>query len=200
MSHARDECETEMSITTAVLTLCTRQPHEGESACDVWELGHGYSPLGTGADATRVASLREPTGQPDGVSLRRSFRGRRALQGGEQGPDLIRVVVSHTVDEEGWGAIHSAPNAAHEVLADPRSVNMLSQLVVEPLDVEPEHLSIDTKILVAQAHLVLIEEVMHLPEFALSSRSFSGLGGLFGLGVQDCDREVPEDKAKTLTH
>src|SRR5436190_2125383 len=41
----------------------------------------------------------------------------------------------HTIDVEGRRPVHAAPHPAHEILADPCSVNVLGQLSVEPLDV-----------------------------------------------------------------
>src|SRR5438128_4880995 len=107
-------------------------------------------------------------------SSRTSFRGCRSLQGSEQGLRVVRVVVPRTVDVEGRRAVHTAPHAAHEVLLDALSVDVLGQFFVEQLDVEPELLGIRAEVLVPQAPLVLVEKVVHLPEPALGG---GGLGG-----------------------
>src|SRR5262245_37787442 len=76
-----------------------------------------------------------------------ALRGGRSLDSGEQGLDLVGAVVSRSVDVEGWGAIHIAADAAHEVLAHARGMDVLGQLLVELLDVETEHLGVATQIL-----------------------------------------------------
>src|SRR6267143_2771924 len=106
-----------------------------------------------------------------------------SLQSTKQGLELVRTVVPRTIDVKGRRAVHSAPHAAQEVLVDPFGVDVLGQLFVEPLDVETELLGVGAEVLVAQAPLVLVEEVVHLPELALGSGSLGGLGGLFGVGV-----------------
>jgi hypothetical protein len=109
------------------------------------------------------------------------MRQRRAP--GEQGLDVIRVVVPHAVDVEGRRTVHAAPHAAQEVLVDPTGVDMLGQLLVEAIDVEPELLGVHMEVLVAQVPLVLVQEVVHLPEPALGVRRLGGLRRLFGVGM-----------------
>ena len=66
---------------------------------------------------------------------------------------------------------------------DPRGVNVLGKIPVESLDVEGELLGVRMEITVAQAPLVLVQEVVHLPEPDLGGRGLGGLRGLFGVGV-----------------
>ena len=62
-------------------------------------------------------------------------------------------------------------------------MDVLGQFLVEQLDVEPELLGVRVEVVVAEALLVLIEKVVHLPEAALGGSSLGGLGGLLGVGV-----------------
>src|SRR5206468_9464829 len=64
--------------------------------------------------------------------------GRGSLEGDEQGLDVVRVVVPRAVDVERRRAVDATPHAAQEVLVDPRGVDVLGQLLVEELEVEPE--------------------------------------------------------------
>ena len=106
---------------------------------------------------------------------------RRPLESGEQRIDVVRVVVPDTVDVEGRRSVDAAPNAAHEVLAHARGMDVSGELCVEPLDVEPELLGVRVEVRVAQAALPLVENIVHPPELALSIRGFGCLGGLFGV-------------------
>src|SRR6267143_2746457 len=106
-----------------------------------------------------------------------------SLQSTKQGLELVRTVVPRTIDVKGRRAVHAAPHAVQEVLMDPFGVDVLGQLFVEHLDVEAELLGVGAEVLVAQAPLVLVEEVVHLPELALGRGSLGGLGGLFGVEV-----------------
>src|SRR3989442_9512917 len=123
---------------------------------------------------------REPRSH---CSSRPSFGRPGSLQSAEQGLELVRTVVPRTIDVKGWRAVHAAPHAAQEVLADPFGVDVLGQLFVEHLDVQAELLGVGAEALAAQAPLLLVEEVVHLPELALGRGSLGGLGGSFGIGV-----------------
>src|SRR5438874_12303232 len=91
--------------------------------------------------STASSNGRTTSGEPVAIvdSLPRLPRG-GPLEGGEQG--LGVGVVPHAVDVEGRRAVHAAPNAAQEVLVDPRGVNVLGKIPVESLDVEGELLGV----------------------------------------------------------
>jgi hypothetical protein len=74
------------------------------------------------------------------------------------------------------------------------------QILVEQVEVQPEFLGIPTQVVVAQAFLVLVEKIVHLPELALRCRSLGGLGRLFGVRMRGRNREVAKDEPEPLTH
>src|SRR6266487_1092795 len=89
------------------------------TSCDDWR--STTCPTPPKATETGRHPPRARCGNP---SPQTSYRGRGSLQGGEQGADLVRVVVPDTVDVEGRRAIDAAPHAAHEVLAEPLGVGV----------------------------------------------------------------------------
>src|SRR5439155_7171609 len=105
-------------------------------------------------------------------------------------------VVSLPVQEEGRRAVHAAPDAREEVLANPRRVRVRGQLGGGPARVEAEPRGGGEEILVVERLLVLEERVVHLPEFPLRARGFGGLGGVLCVRVHLLQREVPEDEAE----
>src|SRR3989442_1477550 len=100
---------------------------------------------GCGAVGMSERMLYQRRGRLDPGGNARLGRHRSAFESGNQGLDVIRVVVPDTVDVEAGRAVDAAPHAAHEVLADPGGVDMLRQLSVELLDVEPERLRIGSE-------------------------------------------------------
>src|SRR5438445_13031321 len=84
-----------------------------------------------------------------------------SLQGGEQGLEVVRVVVTHPVDVEGGRSVHAASHAAHEVFADPGGAHVLCQFLVEEVDVKSQLFGVGVEILVVEPPLILVEEVVH---------------------------------------
>src|SRR5439155_8706890 len=124
----------------------------------------------------------------------------RSLERHEQRLEVVRIIVAHPVDEEGWRAVHAAANAAQEVLVDPVRVDVLRELLVEQVEVELDRLSVGTQVVDPQTLLVLVKMVMHLPEPVLGGRRLGLLGRVFGMGMRGADREVAEDEPQLLLH
>src|SRR5262245_29837780 len=122
------------------------------------------------------------------------------LQRGKQGVEIVGVVVPRTVDVEGRRSVDAAAHAADEVLVDACGMDMLRELPLERVDIEPEPLGIAAEVLVAQATLVLVERVVHLPELPLARSRLGRLGCLLGVRVGRRDREVAKDESELLAH
>src|SRR2546422_3935690 len=112
-----------------------------------------------------------------------------------QWTELGIAVVSHTIDEESWRPVDSAPDAAHVVFLHPRRVDMLSYLALQPRDIHVEPFSMSgEEAFVAQRPLILIQIIVHLPEPPLLRCRLSHLRCPLSLRVRVCDWEVPEDE------
>src|SRR5436305_4495488 len=109
--------------------------------------------LGLRAGAIGLCGL----GQLPGPDLGRSHRV-------GEGGDVVHAVVAASVDEERRRAGYPALVRARYILADPRGVLPLSQLLPEALDVQAEIAGVADKI--AWPELILVSEkgVVHLPE------------------------------------
>jgi len=84
--------------------------------------------------------------------------------------------MSHTVDIEGWGPIDTASNSSHEVILDSFLIDVLCYFSFEFLSVESDLLRVSERYtVVTEGSLMLVEKVVHFPEFSLSTRSFSSL-------------------------
>ena len=118
----------------------------------------------------------------------------------QQRVEVVRVVVSHAVDEEPWSPVDAAADAAHEVLADALGVDVLVELAFEPLGVEPEAVGVGEQALSVQPLLVLIQKVVHRPEPVLRGCRLRSLRGLRGVRMCRRDREVAKDEAKLVSH
>src|SRR3954454_23089369 len=124
----------------------------------------------------------------------------RALQGAEQVVRFVGLVVAQFVDVEGRGPVHAAAHAAHEVVANAFRVDVVGQLLVEAIEIEAYLLGVAAQLLVAQALLVLVEHVVHLPELALGARRLGRLGGGLGARVLGGDRGGAEHEAQPVAH
>src|SRR5205823_4976462 len=103
-------------------------------------------------------------------------------------------------DVEGRRSVDAAADAAHEVLANARGMDVIRQISGERLQVEPDLRGVGTEIRVGELPLVLVENVVHLPEPSLGRSRFGGFGGLFGMRVRRRDREVAEDELQPVAH
>src|SRR2546427_4313216 len=94
------------------------------------------------------------------------------------------TIVSRTTNEERRRSVDAALDATHEVFSNSPQMDMLSNLVLEPLHVQLEFLRIvGEESMVAEGRLILIEKIMHLPGLRLAGGRHGGLRGPLRLRV-----------------
>src|SRR5690242_20223233 len=100
------------------------------------------------------------------------------------------------VHEERGCAVHPASDAGDEVLPDPGSVGAALDLAGKPPHVEPQPrlCEIQEELLVVQRRLVLVDEIVHLPELPLRACGLRHLGSELSPWMNLRKREVAEDK------
>ena len=79
-------------------------------------------------------------------------------------------------------------------------MDVLLELALEPLGVEPEAVGVGEQALSVQPLLVLIQKVVHRPEPVLRGCRFRSLRGLRGVRMCRRDREVAKDEAELVSH
>src|SRR6202034_338552 len=109
--------------------------------------------------------------------------------GGGECCDVVAAIVTAAVDEEGRGTGDAAEVGGVDVLGDPRCASALAEVLIESLAVEPEVASVGDQVAQLEAVLMAQEQVVHLPERALGSSGFGGLGGELGVGVDVAQRQ-----------
>jgi hypothetical protein len=77
-------------------------------------------------------------------------------------------------------------------------VGALLEIFLEARRVKPEPGGVAPQRLVVEVVLVLVEEVVHLPEAPLRRRGFGGLGRAAGVRVHGVEGKVPEHEAQTV--
>src|SRR5205809_569369 len=105
---------------------------------------------------------------------------------------VARLLMTTAVDEEPGRAGHAALGAAHEVLTDPRGVDVGAELAPHPLRVEPQLAGVPHQILVRERRLPLVQETVHLPELPLRRSRLRDLRGVLGVRVLLTQRKMPE--------
>ena len=78
-------------------------------------------------------------------------------------------------------AVHAAAHAAEEVLLHPIRVDVVGQVPVEQPRRRARAFGVGTEVVVVQALLVLVEQVVHLPELALGGRGLGRLRRVLGV-------------------
>src|SRR3954470_2301629 len=119
----------------------------------------------------------------------------------DRGAEILRRVspiVPHAVDEEARCPIDPAFYAAQEIRADLGRVGFVDQRVAqfqfrEFKDASERQIERQTEPI-----LVLVEAVMHLPEFAMRAGKFGGLCGGFRVRMRLAQGKMPEDKSQPL--
>src|SRR3989441_3246797 len=105
------------------------------------------------------------------------------------------AIVSRATNEERRRPVDTALDATHEVFSNSPQMDMLSNLVLEPLHVQLEFLRIvGEESMVAEGRLILIEKIMHLPELPLDGGRLGGFRGPFRLRVGGGNGEVSENE------
>ncbi len=92
-------------------------------------------------------------------------------------------------------AAHVALRAALHVLAHALQVDLVVHLRDEARHVQLQALRILAQVGHLEMTLVFEQQVVHLPELALSAGRFGGLRGVHGMRMRRLDREVAEDEA-----
>src|SRR6185436_8719508 len=98
-----------------------------------------------------------------------------AFERGQQRLELVAVVVPDAVDVEGRSSVDAAADAAHEVFAHAVGMDVPRELLVELPAVEPELLGVPVEVALLEVLLILVEEVVHLPELLPRRRRLGGL-------------------------
>src|SRR5438445_437739 len=105
------------------------------------------------------------------------------------------TIVSRATNEERRRPVHTALDATHEVFSNSPQMEMLSNLLLQPLHVQLEFLRIvGEESMVAEGRLVLVEKIMHLPELPLDGGRLGGFRGPFRLRVGGGNGEVSENE------
>lgn len=102
------------------------------------------------------------------------------------------------VDKESGGCPNPAPGPAVYVLLDTLQVDVISHLDVINIKIEFRLLGILSQVCGLKVYLVLKQQIVHLPEFLLSTCGFCCLSRQFGMGVHFAQREMPEHEAHAL--
>ncbi len=102
------------------------------------------------------------------------------------------------VDEESRCPIDSAADATHEVASYPSLELSIFKRLAQCRGSELQLLGKSQEGVAAQALLVLIQEIMHLPEFPVGARELSGLGSGFSMRMQLTQGKVPENQPEPL--
>src|SRR5947199_7721062 len=125
--------------------------------------------------------------------LRSALVGR--LERRAQGNKSWVAIVSRATNEERRRPVDTALDATHEVFSNPPQMDMLSNLLLEPLHVQLQFLRIvGEESMVGQGCLLLVEKIMHLPESPLDGGRLGVFGGPFRLRLGGGDGEVSENE------
>src|SRR5258708_39012721 len=103
-----------------------------------------------------------------------------------------RDVLYDAVDEEGRRRTNVAAAAALDVLTHPLEVDVIVHLGGIARQIQSQVHSITIQILVLEMRLVLEQEIVHGPEFALRRRGLRGLGRQQRGRMRFLGREAPK--------
>src|SRR5258706_3245342 len=109
---------------------------------------------------------------------------------GKQGIQIVRAVMTDTIDEECRCAIHTTLNTTVDIFSNAFNNSRVVPMLYEFGPVETESHRISYKINVIEPVLILEESVMHLPELTLPASGFCSLSSLLSMRMYLRQREV----------
>src|SRR5437667_9669987 len=105
------------------------------------------------------------------------------------------TVVSRTTNEECRRPVDTALDATHEVFSNSPQMNMLNNLLLEPLHIQLESLLVfREESVVAEGPLILVQKIVHLPELPLRGGRLGRFRVPLRLRPAGRDGEVSEDQ------
>src|SRR5213593_4339659 len=105
------------------------------------------------------------------------------------------TIVSRATNEERRRPVDTALDATHEVFSNSPQMDVLSDLLLEPLHIQLESLLVfREESVVAKRPLILVQKIVHLPELPLDGGRLGGFRGPFRLRVGGGNGEVSEDE------
>src|SRR5260221_14371639 len=107
-----------------------------------------------------------------------------SLQEFKQRLQVTRAVVTLAVDKERWCPVNAAHQISLEVVHNPPDKCLRVQISNKSLNIKAELARIVAYRLLIQVPLMLIERVIHLPEFFLSICSLGGNCGRKSMSMQ----------------
>src|SRR6267142_6943016 len=135
-----------------------------------------------------------------GKGSRGSDRRARALEERhEMGEELAGgpvAVVSLAVNEERRRAVHAAARAGEEVGADLRHESRGVDVPVKSIEIESQPVGMLAQVAVVQLVLVLVEQVVHLPELVLQAGRLRRLRGAGRVRMRLSQGKVAEGEAQ----
>src|SRR2546422_2939549 len=160
--------------------------------------------MGMAKDQVRAGFMALQSGQVDEARCRltrvqRSAELRSALLGRFERRDQRTKsgipIVSRATNEERRRPVDTALDATHEVFSNPPQMDMLSNLLLEPLHIQFEFSRVvGEESMVAEGRLILVEKIMQLPELPLDGGGLGGFRGPFRLRGGGGDGEVSENE------
>src|SRR5438093_13611019 len=103
------------------------------------------------------------------------------------------AIVSCATNEERRRPVDTALDATHEVFSNSPQMDVLSDLLLEPLHIQLESLLVfREESVVAKRPLILVQKIVHLPELPLDGGRLGGFRGPFRLRVGGGNGEVSE--------
>src|SRR2546422_3797734 len=127
------------------------------------------------------------------AELRSALLGR--FERRDQGTKSGIAIVSRATNEERRRPVDTALDATHDVFSNPPQMDMLSNLLLEPLHVQFEFSRVvGEESMVAEGRLILVEKIMHLPEPPLDGGRLGGFRGPLRLRVGGGNGEVSENE------
>ena len=109
-----------------------------------------------------------------------------------EGPPVARAAIPDAIDKQGRRAFDAASLAALHVPRDAGRDRGNGLVGREALEVEAEALRLTAEVVRLEMRLVGEQQIVHLPEAALSRCGLRRRGGRLGMGMDADERKAPE--------